>query len=137
MLKELLEVGFLTGSRAFRTHRNDSDYDIVFSIEDSDKIDAILSETERVQSDYFSGFVVMEGNKKINLIPVHPHDYLPWYLATQAMKTTLFKSGILDPIKKYSVFQAMVALFKGTVEQRRTLQSYSEIKDKIKEWESS
>jgi len=131
VLTKLLEVGFLTGSRAFGTNREDSDYDVVYSIEDSQKIADIIGDSEKISSDYFAGYFVKDGYKQINLIPVHPHEYLPWYLATKAMAATLKQSGIVDPIRKYSVFMGIVSLFKGTVEQRGKLSAYTSIKEEI------
>lgn len=131
MINKLLEIGFLTGSRAFGTNREDSDYDIVYSIEDSVQISDIITGLEQVPSKYFSGYYVKHEEKQINLVPVHPHDFLPWYLATKAMEATLIQSEIVDPIKKYAVFMGIVSLYKGTVEQRRTLSEYKKIKEKI------
>ena len=131
MLDKLLAVGFLTGSRAFGTNSEDSDYDIVYSVEDTGKIKDILGNAEISPSDYFAGYFVKDGCKVINLIPVHPHEYLPWYLATKAMTATLKQSGIVDSIKKYSVFMGIVSLFKGTVEQRGSLSNYAFVKEKI------
>lgn len=130
-LDRLLEIGFLTGSRAFGTNRDDSDYDIVFSIEDISCIDEIIGKLEKTPSNYFAGYYVNDGDAKINLIPVHPHEFLPWYLATKAMKETLKISGITSPIKKYAVFSGMVALYKGTVEELQNLSAYIELKEKI------
>lgn len=131
MLEKLLQIGFLTGSRAFGTNREDSDYDIVYSIESSAIIADIIGDVEKIPSNYFSGYFIKDGDKQINLIPVHPHDYLPWYLATKAMTVTLTQSEIIDPIKKYSVFMGIVSLFKGTVEQRGSLSAYAVVKEKI------
>lgn len=131
MLEKLLRIGFLTGSRAFGTNREDSDYDIVYSIESSAIIADIIGDLEKTPSNYFSGYFIKDGDKQINLIPVHPHDYLPWYLATKAMTVTLTQSEIIDPIKKYSVFMGIVSLFKGTVEQRGSLSAYAVVKEKI------
>jgi predicted nucleotidyltransferase len=131
MLDQLLEVGFLTGSRAFGTNRENSDYDVVYSIEDSQRIKEIIALNETTPSDYFAGYCIQDGDKTINLIPVHPHEFLPWYLATKAMRETLKASGIDDPIRKYSVFMGIVSLFKGTVEQRHNLSEYEKIKPEI------
>ena len=131
LLDRLLAVGFLTGSRAFGTNREDSDYDVVYSIEDSSLVGDILGDAKRSPSDYFAGYFVKDGDKQINLIPVHPHEYLPWYLATKAMTSTLKQSGIIDPIRKYSVFMGIVSLFKGTVEQRGPLSAYASVKEEI------
>jgi len=133
MIDKLLSIGFLTGSRAFKTNRDDSDYDIVYSIVDSQKINEIIDGLEKVPSDYFAGYYVKNDNKTINLIPVHPHEYLPWYLATLAVKETLLLSGIKDPIKKYSVFMGIVSLFKGTVDQLQNLDAYNDVKKQILE----
>jgi len=131
ILDQLLTIGFLTGSRAFGTNRDDSDYDIVFSIEDSGRIDDIIGKLEKTPSNYFAGYYVYDNGVTINLIPVHPHEFLPWYLATKAMKATLATSGITSPIKKYAVFSGMVALYKGTVEELRNLGAYITLKEKI------
>ena len=131
MLKELLKIGFLTGSRAFGTARDDSDYDVVYSIEDSGRVNDVIGDANRVPSDYFSGYCVSDGSKTINLIPVHPHEFLCWYLATKSMKATLKESGINDPIRKYAVFMGIVSLYKGTVEQRGTLSEYASLKQSI------
>lgn len=131
ILNKLLEVGFLTGSRAFGTNRDDSDYDIVYSIDDSHHIKNIIGNKETIPSDYFAGYYINDDGKQINLIPVHPHEYLCWYLATKAMKETLIISEIDNPIGKYSVFSGMVALFKGTVKQRSSLSEYGKVQEHI------
>lgn len=131
MLEELLKIGFLTGSRAYGTAKENSDYDIVYSIEDSERVDFIIAGRTRSPSNYFAGYYVYDGDKQINLIPVHPHDFLPWYLATKAMAATLRQSGIIDPIKKYSVFMGIVSLFKGTVKEQGNLSNYSLLKNRI------
>ena len=137
MLNELLEIGFLAGSRAFGTARDDSDYDIVYSIDDAIKIDAIIQGCVRKPSDYFAGYYIQSGNRQINLIPVHPHEYLPWYLATKAMTATLIESGIKDTIKKYSVFMGIVSLFKGMVDRQGNLTEYERLRKSIRRNDAS
>lgn len=131
VLEKLLKIGFLTGSRAFGTNHDNSDYDIVYSVEDGPFISDAIGSLEKTPSNYFAGYYVNDGGKLINLIPVHPHEFLPWYLATQAMKATLKTSNITSAIKKYAVFSGMVALYKGTVEELRNLGAYIELKEKI------
>lgn len=131
ILDQLLKIGFLTGSRAFGTNNDDSDYDIVYSVEDGARVSDIIGSLEKIPSNYFAGYYIHDNGITINLIPVHPHEFLPWYLATKATKATLATSGITSPIKKYAVFSGMVALYKGTVEELRNLSAYIELKEKI------
>jgi len=130
LVDRLLEYGFITGSQAFGTARENSDIDVVYSIQDAHHINEILGSIERNPSNYFAGYWVIDNGKPINLIPVHPHDFLPWYLATKAISATLKDSGIVDPIKKYAVFQGIVCLFRGTIAELGSIQHY----DKLKEW---
>lgn len=131
ILDELLAIGFLTGSRAFGTAKLNSDWDVVYSVDDTKAIQNIIRGHTITPSNYFSGYTIdinsgrtdACNSKIINLIPVVPHDFLPWYLATKAMKATLSLSGI-DKIQKYAVFQGMVAMFKGTVAQQGLAKGY-------------
>lgn len=135
--KQLLEIGFLTGSRAFGTSNEGSDYDICYPINKQCQIDEIIKELERTPSNYFAGYTVSSYEDgvymKLNLIPVHPHEYKCWYLATQAMKSTL-KIASLErkPIKKYAVFMGIVSLFKGVLEERGCLSAYDEENNKYR-----
>jgi len=131
MLDKLLEIGFLTGSRAFGTNHDDSDYDIVYSVEDSQRINEVIEGLEKTPSDYFAGYYINTEGKHINLIPVHPHEFLPWYLATKAMTATLKTSGITDTINKYSVFMGIVSLYKGTVPKLHNLSAYINLKEML------
>ena len=132
LLDKLLEHGFITGSQAFGTAREDSDIDIVYSIQDTGYINAIIGDRERTPSDYFAGYMIDDDSgKSINLIPVHPHEFFPWFLATKAMAATLMESEIVDQIKKYSVFMGIVCLFKATVAERQNLAAYDILRDKI------
>jgi len=125
VLDELLEVGFLTGSRAFGTNRDDSDWDIIYPIYEGALIATILEGKERKPSDYFAGYCIQDGGYTINLIPLHPHEIIPWVLATLSLKSTLKLSGITNRIQIHSIFMGTVCLFKGTVEQRGTLNEYA------------
>lgn len=131
LIASLCKVGFLTGSRAYGTARKDSDWDIVYAVQDSEEIDGILEGLERVRSGYNDGFCVTVLGTKINLIPVHPHEFLPWYLTTKAMTATLKASGIKDPVKKYALFEIVTGAFRGLCDQLGSTQGYNEIKKKI------
>lgn len=115
MLDELLKVGFLTGSRAFGTASADSDYDVAYSIEDDGQVLATIGDLPKTKSDYFCGYYIKVEDIQINLIPLHPHDYFPWWLATKAVAATLGRSGVSNPVHKYAVFMGIVSLFKGVV----------------------
>lgn len=128
VLGKLLSYGFITGSVAFGTNRPDSDIDFVYAIDDSHYINEIIKDFPRTPSDYFAGYFINVNGEQINLIPVHPHEFLPWYLATKAIAETLKISGIVDPIKKYAVFQGIVCLFKGTVKECGSLSEYEKVK---------
>jgi predicted nucleotidyltransferase len=131
LVDRLLEWGFLTGSQAFGTAREDSDIDIVYSIQDSDRIAQIIGPVEQRPSSYFAGYTIDDNGKQVNLIPVHPHEFLPWFLATKALTATLKDSGIIDPIKKYAIFQGIVCFFKGTVAELRNIDEYDKLKERI------
>jgi predicted nucleotidyltransferase len=131
LVEKLLLWGFLTGSQAFGTAREDSDIDIVYSIQDSDKIAEIIGSAEKTPSSYFAGYTIDDNGKQVNLIPVHPHEFLPWYLATKALTATLKDSGIIDPIKKHAVFQGIVCFFKATVSELGNINQYDKLKDRI------
>lgn len=131
-IARLLAIGFLTGSRAFGTEKQGSDWDIVYSIQDSDKIEDILEGCPREPSEYNSGYKIKTSDgAEINLIPVHPHEFLPWYLTTKAMAATLKVSGITNPVKKYALFETIKGSFRGLVDQKGTLEAYDRLKDKV------
>lgn len=132
ILRELLNIGFLTGSRAFGTATEKSDYDIFFSVTDWATIDRIIAGFDRTPSEYFTGFYIKVEDKTLNLIPLHPHEVLPWWLATKAMTATFINSGVVSPIKKYSIFMAIVCAFKGTVEEVITVDAYRLIWNKLR-----
>lgn len=130
IINTLMDKTFLTGSRAFGTARPDSDYDLVVSIEHFQGIKNEIAEQVPAHaihpSSYFAGEVlwwcdghVMPnslGELSINLIPVHPESFKPWYLATLAMAATCKEAGFTNAVHKYAAFEAMVAAFKARSE---------------------
>ncbi len=129
-LLELLEIGFLTGSRAFGTATEDSDWDIVIQVQDRPIVDGILKGYEQVPSNYNSGFKVYLEFGVINIIPVHPHAFIPWYLTTVAMKNILQHFALNDPIKQHAVFGGLVCLLTSAIDQ---IGDYDEVNQKIME----
>jgi hypothetical protein len=132
-LTVLLQEGFLTGSRAFGTHSDKSDYDVAYSVSDSDKIKDWMTKHIIQSSEYFSGTKVqlMDGNE-INLIPLHPHEFVPWIQATKAMKAIYkdyanfqgFGCGITKP-QVHSIFLGMVCQWKAVMPMRSDVKSYN------------
>ena len=132
VVKDLLEIltgfGFLTGSRAFGTFSEKSDYDIVFSV--LDRADVMLKcENHRfIQSDYFQGGKIKLDDGEINLIFVHPHDFAVWFYATEAVKAILLKSGIKDRISKLALFESFRGSLKGLLPRLKNIKAYEELK---------
>jgi len=118
LIKHLLAVGFLTGSRAFGTEKESSDWDIVYDIRDTETIQRIYSPRPITHSEYFKGYFITEGDVTINLIPVHSAEYFAWFLVTEAMKATWKYSEIQDRIQKYAMFQGIVAQYKGILNRK-------------------
>lgn len=112
---DLLKIGTLTGSRAFGTNNDKSDYDIVIPISRKEEMDYISNGLERRASEYSNGFYIECEGKIINLILVHDESYAPWCLATKAMISVLKESGIVSARKKYAIFEGFVALFKAAL----------------------
>jgi hypothetical protein len=107
--EELLKLGFLTGSRAFGTAGVGSDWDIVISVTELQKVAQIIDGKTIKESDYFKGFYVEEGGEEINIIPVHPDEYLPWYLTTKAVSAILQEASF-EKSQKYALFNGIRAL---------------------------
>jgi len=133
ILDKLLSIGYLTGSRAFGTHRKDSDYDIVYPINKANEIQDIIKDYEMVDSNYFAGYVINVEGQDINLIPVHPAEFLPWVLATIAMTATYKHTGIIDSIKKYAIFMGMVSMFKGTLDMSMKIDNITSLNKWLKD----
>jgi hypothetical protein len=107
---QLLEIGFLTGSRAYGTEKKDSDFDIVINIKDLQMAYHRIGDKEVKESEYFGGFYFSEGDDKINVIPVHPNEYEPWYFTTKAM-TAILEHAVCSQEEKYAMFSGIKALF--------------------------
>jgi predicted nucleotidyltransferase len=114
-MREILRIGHLTGSRAFGTAREDSDYDIIYNIKDAARINEVLdkyAEGENTPSEYFSGYTVVIGGNRVNLIPLSPASIVPWKLATVAMAAVKSSSVFENPRVKYAIFEGLVSAFK-------------------------
>jgi len=132
IIMQILDMGFITGSHAYGTAKEGSDLDIVIQVQDKEKVRKLLIGSPSMRdSDYFAGFKAIVYDYCVNIIPVHPHEFLPWFLTTEAMKVTLVKSGITNKILYCSIFQGMVALFKATLPQLQNLEAYEKLNYRI------
>lgn len=87
---------FITGSRRFGTNHKNSDLDICICIVDFDDVKNIIVNkynSSYKKSDYNNGikFKYKPNDVEINVIPLHPVDYVTWYHATKLMEATPFK----------------------------------------------
>jgi hypothetical protein len=76
---------FITGSRRFGTNKKESDLDVCVCIED---IDAIKSQVMDYRNSIYNNGIKFSDKSKnieINVIPLHPVDYISWYHAANLM----------------------------------------------------
>ena len=123
--KELLKFCFLTGSKAFGTATEESDRDLCYSTTHSAKVGEILMGLHRHQSNYFGGFKVYVGGEELNLIPLHPHEFKCWWLATKAYTPIAHWCSSLPKHQRHAIFQGMVQSFKGILHHYSDLEMYT------------
>ena len=80
---------FITGSRRFGTSHDLSDLDICVSIVSYSyiKSDIITLGKNLTHSAYNNGFKFEDGGLIINIIPLHPADYVSWFHAAIMMES--------------------------------------------------
>lgn len=105
---------FLTGSRAFGTHYNTSDYDVCVPIGYASECKLKFPLYE--PSDYNNGVsFCYKENYTVNIIPLHPLDAVCWYLATQEI-TRLCKSGMstrfFNTESRHGMFEMLRGFYK-------------------------
>ena len=114
-IEDLLNLCYLTGSRAFGTERPDSDWDLVYSVHNDSKINSLTTGLVRAPSNYNSGFWIDLKFGKVNFIPVHPQEFPAWVFATRAVKAILKDTAILDRSAKIALFESLVTMMKLTL----------------------
>ena len=112
LILSLLDYGFLTGSRAFGTEREDSDYDIAYPMRHDDIVSELLSAYKFENSMYFNGSKHTVGKRIINKIPLNECEVAPWVFATKAMIATYKETGVVDKQTKYGMFQTLTGMYK-------------------------
>lgn len=80
---------FITGSVRFGTQKPNSDLDIAICINNAEHIKDKLEVTFKKKikpSDYNNGFKFEHEAHTINIVPLHPLDYVAWYHAAKIME---------------------------------------------------
>lgn len=146
LLTKLLEYGFITGSQAFGTADENSDWDFCFPIFYSAEIYNILDEFSWDSEDsslYFNGTKYSQKTKKIgengyfianqlNAIPVHYHSFKSWYLTTQIVPT-VYRNVSMTKIQKHGIFESFMSQINGYSSELGGIEQYrKEIADIIK-----
>ena len=130
---DLLKRGYLTGSRSFGTAKEDSDWDLIIPPWSVGPVEQALEENSISceESNYFKGKTfMMKSGAKVNTIPLHPSAFKPWVLATRAMIMTYLVTDNTDPIKKYALFESLVASYKAILPVLSTEEYHKQI-DKL------
>jgi len=98
---------FITGSRRFKTNRDNSDLDVCICIDSIDEIKNRIKNNQIVSSNdlemgssgkikysqYNNGIKFKYMGLEINVIPLHPVDYICWFHAAKLMDVTPLKKG--------------------------------------------
>jgi predicted nucleotidyltransferase len=119
-ISKIFEYGYLMGSRALGVATDKSDWDIVVPIWYRADAEMLLSTWAHYQdySNYFKGtyyYIYPEGSddlkasRCINLIFVHYHDFKPWVLTTEALKSVLQKEQITNKEDRILLFETLRA----------------------------
>jgi len=122
-ISTLFEYGYLTGSRALGVANEESDWDIVVPMWNSADAEMLLSTWAHYKdnSNYFNGtyyYICSEGANDlktarcINLIFVHHHDFKPWVLTTEALRSVLHKEQITNKEDRILLFETLRAQFR-------------------------
>lgn len=107
----------LTGSRAWRTAAEDSDYDLICSQETFEKIMGVIGEHRLIfrPHKYYSSIYIQGLDGMFNIIALDKHELQSWLFATRAMKAfkkfKLFPEGFFkNKDKVYGLFQMFKAI---------------------------
>lgn len=137
MLTKLLEYGFITGSQAFGTADEHSDWDFCYPIIYSGEVHSILADFSwdaEESSQYFNGLKYINKTRHIgkngylisnqlNTIPVHYHSFKSWYLTTLIVPT-VYRNVILTKIQKHGIFESLFAQINGYSPEQGSVDQY-------------
>lgn len=117
---------FLTGSVRFGCATNDSDLDIAFPI----NLREVALEWAKQQggmeaSKYNLGVKVQVGAITVNLIFLHPVDYVAWYKAAQMLEASgIFNRGIIPRPLRHGIHEALCASAKMATPELLNISNY-------------
>lgn len=120
---------FLTGSRAFGWASSDSDWDVCILVGNRGEAEKIIKANlidiidrkgpSFKQSDYNSGFKGVTKYGEINVIPLHPLDFVCWWLATQQTKKLGMIPGVKERLAsrelKLAAFEQQKSFYKSLI----------------------
>ena len=120
-----LKHGVLAGSRAYGTHQEHSDYDIIIDVQNIRKVRQVLDTLDITESEYFRGlYFIDKDGAKVNLIFLNPVSYNAWVQAIPMMREFMKMNPRVRGAMKYGVFEQLVGICK-------TVQDVIPIKDHI------
>lgn len=128
-----LEGAFLTGSRAFGTHSAPSDFDVCVDIGRFENIRSSLLRlgADLTPSSYNAGVVAELYGVKINLIPLHPHDMVCWFLATEAVQRIVEIPAAHERLRsrsiKHGLFEVLRGVYKASIPYEGAEQSLAHL----------
>ncbi len=121
-LVKLLTLGIPTGSRVVGGFSEESDWDIVVSVNDSEKAKAIVAPYIYYESpsNYFNGckygILSSKGAYHLNLLFVHPREFLAWFRATRALRGEFRGDGIdLTKSGRVTIFETLMVQFRDKI----------------------
>lgn len=121
-LVELLTLGIPTGSRVVGGFSEESDWDIVIPVTSSEEAKAIVEPYIYYESpsNYFNGckygILSSKGAYHLNLLFVHPREFLAWFRATRALRGE-FRDGGIDLTKngRVTIFETLMVQFRDKI----------------------
>lgn len=119
---------FLTGSVRFGCATNDSDLDIAFPINLREcALEWAKQQGGTEASKYNLGVKVQVGAITVNLVFLHPVDYVAWYKAAQMLEASaIFKRGDLSRPLRHGIHEALCASAKMATSELLSISNYKD-----------
>ena len=119
---------FLTGSVRFGCATKDSDLDIAFPINLRDlALEWAKQQGGTEASKYNLGVKVQVGAITVNLVFLHPVDYVAWFKAAQMLEaSSIFKRGGLPRPLRHGIHEALCASAKMATPELLNISNYKD-----------